>query len=63
MIERAGLGVAMENGVEKLKKADTLTAAYMFGKKNISVPEHRRNFTKKITINNGKLHKNNKNIL
>ena len=33
----------------------------MFGKKNISVPEHRRNFTKKITIT-GATENNLKNI-
>ena len=58
---RLGGEVVFQGNMEKLKKADTLTAAYMFGKKNISVPEHRRNFTKKITIT-GATENNLKNI-
>ena len=58
---RLGGEVVFQGNMEKLKKADTLTAAYMFGEKNISVPEHRRNFTKKITIT-GATENNLKNI-
>lgn len=58
---RLGGEVVFQGNMEKLEKADTLTAAYMFGKKNISVPDHRRNFTKKITIT-GATENNLKNI-
>ncbi|GHU60824.1 hypothetical protein FACS1894121_1530 [Bacteroidia bacterium] len=47
---RLGGEVVFQGTIKTLKSADTLTADYMYGKREIPVPQERRTFTKKITI-------------
>lgn len=58
---RLGGEVVFQGGMEELKKSDSLTADYIFGRRNIPVPEHRRTSNKKISLT-GATENNLKNI-
>lgn len=47
---RLGGEVVFQGNMEQMKTADTLTADYIYGKRNIEVPTERRQLLKKITI-------------
>ena len=58
---RLGGEVVFQGNMDKLKKADTLTADYLFGNRKIEVPAERRKWTKKLTVS-GATENNLKNI-
>lgn len=58
---RLGGEVVFQGTMEEMQKAPTLTAAYLFGKEHIEVPQSRRSFSRKITIT-GATENNLKNI-
>lgn len=58
---RLGGEVVFQGTMEEMQKAPTLTAAYLFGKEHIKVPQSRRSFSRKITIT-GATENNLKNI-
>lgn len=58
---RLGGEVIFQGNMQQLKTADTLTADYISGKRNIAVPPQRRPWNKKITIS-GATENNLKNI-
>lgn len=47
---RLGGEVVFQGDMKALSKAHTHTADYLYGRKNIEVPGHRRTFSKKITL-------------
>lgn len=58
---RLGGDVVFQGDMRKMETANTLTADYIYGKRNIEVPTHRRLWNKKITIS-GATENNLKNI-
>lgn len=58
---RLGGEIVFHGSLGELEGADTLTAAYMTGKRKIDVPSRRRKFSKKITVKGAALN-NLKNI-
>jgi len=58
---RLGGEVIFQGDMQALKKANTLTADYLFGKRSVEIPAHRRKWTKKLTIS-GATENNLKNI-
>lgn len=58
---RLGGEVVFQGNMQELKKAHTLTADYIYGKRNIEIPSSRRSWTKKLTIS-GATENNLKNI-
>lgn len=58
---RLGGDVVFQGDMRKMETANTLTADYIYGKRNIEVPPHRRLWNKKITIS-GATENNLKNI-
>ncbi len=58
---RLGGEVVFQGNMQELKKAHTLTADYIYGKRNIEIPSSRRIWTKKLTIS-GATENNLKNI-
>lgn len=61
MAGRLGGEVIFQGTMEQMKQAETLTADYIFGKRNIDIPAKRRSWNKKITIS-GATENNLKNI-
>lgn len=47
---RLGGEIVFQGNIEEMKVAKTLTADYLYGRRDIQVPEKRRRFTKKLTI-------------
>lgn len=58
---RLGGEVVFQGTMEDMKKANTLTAGYIYGKEHIEVPRQRRSFSRKITVT-GATENNLKNI-
>ncbi len=58
---RLGGEVIFQGNMQALKKANTLTADYLTGKRSVEIPAHRRKWTKKLTIS-GATENNLKNI-
>lgn len=58
---RLGGEVVFQGNMAQMQHADTLTADYIWGKRNIEIPSERRKWTKKITIS-GATENNLKNI-
>lgn len=58
---RLGGEVIFQGNMQALKKANTFTADYLYGKRNVELPSYRRKWTKKLTIS-GATENNLKNI-